>query len=489
MPVSSDQLVGLLAAPYSRVSNSRGKEGRSTGEQDAENVVTCERYGMPIFHSPTTGLLFTDDNRPASKWARKEREDWKELLDCADAGAFKVLVVWEPSRATRDRLVWAAVGAMCQEREIYICASGTVYDPNDPDDMFQLDLYFALAVRESGVTQKRVNRTIRASALAGRPHGALTYGYRREYEVTATGTKRVIGQEPDGVKSEIVTEVFTRWARGEGATAIARDLEGRRIRPPRGTMWRHTTILRMLDNPSYIGQRSLKGEVTAEHAWTPIISDDLWWGARARRDDPERPGLYDSTVKHLLSAIAVCGRCQGKIGGRPTGQGQYVCRTKYCVARAAPALDAYVTEAVLALHEDDDRLKSDADDPKIGVLNGELGTLRQRLNAFVDSAGTAQGPSPAAVARIEAQLLPQIAAKERQLSGLRARVRLPELTMPLRSAWLLPESAGGLTLLTKRQIIRATARIEIQPIGHGVVLEGNPGVVITPTWEFPEEQA
>jgi len=92
------------------------------------------------------------------------------------------------------------------------------------------------------------------------------------------------------------------------------------------------------------------------------------------------------------------------------------------------------------------------------------------------------------VARIEAQLLPQIAAKERQLSGLRARVRLPELTMSLRAAWSLPESAGGLSLLTKRQIIRATARIEIQPIGRGVVLEGNPGVVITPTWEITDGQ-
>ena len=72
--------------------------------------------------------------------------------------------VWEVSRATRDRAVYAALIGACTVEDVKITVNGRVHDRNDPDDAFMLDLGAALAVKESALTSKRIRRDVAARA-------------------------------------------------------------------------------------------------------------------------------------------------------------------------------------------------------------------------------------------------------------------------------------------------------------------------------------
>ncbi len=175
----------MRAAIYTRVSQDSRGDARSVQEQERECSAWVEREGWEALG------VWSDNDISASKYAKKRRPGWQALTDRLEASEVDVLVVWEPSRATRDRRVWAALAAICEEHAVRFGCNGRVYDLTDPDDAFQLDLFFALATRESGATRKRVLRSTRASAIAGRPHGKLLYGYRRTYREGSQGPELV----------------------------------------------------------------------------------------------------------------------------------------------------------------------------------------------------------------------------------------------------------------------------------------------------------
>ena len=103
-----------------------------------------------------------DDGRSASRYATKDRPGWQQAPDLILDGRVDALAVWEASRASRDRSVWAALIAALADRGARFVAGGKVHNPTDPDDGFMLDLQAGMAVRESAVISKR--------PCAGRPH-------------------------------------------------------------------------------------------------------------------------------------------------------------------------------------------------------------------------------------------------------------------------------------------------------------------------------
>jgi site-specific DNA recombinase len=128
--------------------DSSGRQ-RSVNEQEAECRAVCEREGWLL-----TGV-WSDNDISASRYARRKRPAWQELMEIIAGGEIDMLVMWEVSRATRDRTTWAALVAACTDQRVLMCVSGKVYDLEDPDDAHDLDSRMASGVRESGATRKR----------------------------------------------------------------------------------------------------------------------------------------------------------------------------------------------------------------------------------------------------------------------------------------------------------------------------------------------
>src|SRR3954469_11815229 len=398
----------MRAVIYTRVSSDPQNRGRSVAEQEAECRAVCDRNGWEVV------AAFSDNDRSASRWATKERAEYRRLIGCIEAGGCDVLVTWEASRAQRDLAAYAALRDLCERRGVLLSYSGRTYDMSDADDRFGTGLDALLAERESEQTRKRVLRAVRANADKGRPHGKLLYGYRREYD---PATRELIGQVPDEqdtvdetravvhrATAPIVREEAGRVLAGETPYAIAQDFNRQGVSTPRGAArgWDLTQVKRLCVNPGYAGKRTHRGKVMGAASWPPILDESTHLALVAKLGDPARRSQRTSAVKHLLSGIAVCGVCGGRLRVQKNrGFLAYLCVDGFHVSRRETDTDEYVTEVVLCRLARPDLADAftDATDAKTAAALAEAREKRARLEGFYDTAAAGE-LTPAALARI-----------------------------------------------------------------------------------------
>ena len=87
----------IRAVIYTRVSQDRGAGKRSVGEQEAECRTLATGNGWTVVR------VFTDNDRSASRYAKKLRPGFTELLAFIEAGGAEVLMTWEGSVALSVR--------------------------------------------------------------------------------------------------------------------------------------------------------------------------------------------------------------------------------------------------------------------------------------------------------------------------------------------------------------------------------------------------
>lgn len=379
------------AVLYGRTSQD-DSDGRSVDDQLSELRKWAERTGREIVAE------LRDDGVSASRYAghKKTRPDWQVAMELITTGQADELAVWEISRSTRDRAVWAALIAACIEHGVDLAVDGKVHDPADPDDGFMLDLGAALAVRESAVISKRTRRAVDSRAAAGRPHGSLLYGYRRRLDPV---TGRTLAWEIDPAQGPVVAEVVRRLLARETAHAITADLTRRGILTKTGKPWRPANLVKMALRPTYAGLRVYHGEVLqdVEGTWPAIITDTDHYRLVEMFADPARDKWRNSThVKHLGTGIFQCGRegCNGRMRVLQQGRGRppaYTCRDCYRLSRLQQPVDQAVERLVVARLSQPDVLElladtSEDDDVKAAAaevvrLKRQLRELREKVDA------------------------------------------------------------------------------------------------------------
>ncbi|MEO3856095.1 recombinase family protein [Acrocarpospora sp. B8E8] len=456
------------AAIYTRVSQDiRG--GRSVAEQEAECRVQVSRESWDL------AGVWSDNDRSASKYAKQARKDWELLLDEIRGGNIDVLVVWDPSRATRDRLVWAALAAICEEQGVKIAASGRVYDLADPDDAFQLDLFFSLGVRESGVTRKRVLRTVRANAATGRPHGRQLFGYRRLYHET---TREFVSQVIDPEQAATIREMAKRVLAGESLYMVADWLNSQDKPTGTGGQWIPGQVKRTLLNPGYIGMRVHQGKIVGKAVWPAILKKKTHSALVAKLTDPARGYLRDSRAKYLLTGIALCA-CGTPLRVLPNrGSLSYVCMPhlrKKGIAkgvghpcRLVARVDAFAEDLIIDRLSRPDAVelhaRNEADLNTVYRLADEIAEKRRNLETFYEQA--AKGDlSAVGLAWVEKPALAEIERLEGQMNRVRLAPQLGDLINSdpavVRAEW------RRLDLAQQREVVKHLMVLQLLPVGRG----------------------
>ncbi|MFJ9847516.1 recombinase family protein [Kitasatospora sp. NPDC101155] len=86
----------LRAFLYARASRDIKGRGSSTAAQMTENRREADDRGWLIVDE------FIDDNRSASRYAKKKRARFADMVDRVRAGEADVIITWESSRLQRD---------------------------------------------------------------------------------------------------------------------------------------------------------------------------------------------------------------------------------------------------------------------------------------------------------------------------------------------------------------------------------------------------
>ncbi len=187
-------------------------------------------------------------------------------------------------------------------------------------------------------------RGLEGAVLAGRMAGGRTYGFDVYSTIGSDGRPLNGLLRINRSEAEIVLEIYRKFARGSSAIQIAKELNARALKAPRGGAWNASTIrgdpkklVGILNNPLYSGQlvwnrrqwrknpetteRRRTYRIRPKSEWVfvdlpdlRVIPDDLWMNVRQRLDRVARTLRTASPYghrrpKHLLSGLIRCGEC------------------------------------------------------------------------------------------------------------------------------------------------------------------------------------
>ena len=419
----------MRAGVYERVSrlaSARDRKeierARSIEEQNKANRDECARQGWEIT------AHYKDPGLSASRFATRDRPEYRRLLADINTGKLDVVVLWESSRGDRELAGWAQFLNACRENHtgIYITTHGRLYDMANGRDWRNLAEDGVDSGYESEKTSVRVRRTVAAKMQAGEPFGHCPYGYEREYHPR---TRELIEQRPSKepaipgdnrmTKAEVVQHIFLSIAKGIPINQIRRWLNDQGIPAPEGGEWGRSVIHRIASNPVYIGKRRWRHhDGLLDGIWPPIVDEETFWAVQRILSDPRRKTTRPGGVRHMLSFLASCDGCGRQLTAagpdKKNNAAIYRCPSG-CVHIRADWLDEYISMTVIERLSRPDAypLTLATSDKESVTARAEAAELRARLDEHADLAADGK-ITPISFARIERSLLVKIADAERR---------------------------------------------------------------------------
>jgi site-specific DNA recombinase len=447
---------------YARISSDEGT-ALGVARQIEDCTAEAARRGWPL------GEIFTDNDVSATR--TKKRPAYERMLHAIEHGSVDAVIVWDVDRLTRTPAELEQFISLADSHGLALASIGGEVDLATPQGRLTARIKGSVARHEVEQMSRRLKRKFQENAKEGKSHGVMPFGYRRERILDDNG--RDIGSRDVIVpaEAEAIRTVYARAIAGDTLRYLAKYLNEQGFRTGRGNPFAGNVVGNMLRKPRYVGYRTHKGQIVGKGDWEPIISQDTYDQALAILTAPGRRHDRGMEPKHLLSGIALCGRCGTAMRpnihkARPDGSQRgaaYVCPGCMKVTRQIAAVDEVVEAVMIGRLSRPDILGHMAEKPD--ALRAAAST-RDAILARMDTAADdyADGTITARqMARMNERLKTQLAAAETEVIRYQPVRVLDGMTGPgAAAAW---ETAA---INRKREIIRALATVTILPSGPGI---------------------
>lgn len=326
----------MKVAIYARYSTELQDKTSIAGQiANAEAIASREGFEV-VARFQDEGLSGNDDRRSG----------YQLMLDALKRGEFVGIVCDETSRLTRNQAELHRITAELRFRDQFLITADGI-DTRSESSELVLAVKAAIDQMEGRKIGYRTYRSLRERHKGGHSAGGKIYGYNSVED--GAYRRRVVDQGQEA----IVREIFERYAAGEGAKTIARDLNARRVPSPgsywnsrkrRAVGWSNTTLSGchskasgILRNPIYTGRctwNKRKGKKVPgtgrriqqrrpEADWLEfqdeslrIVSDAVWHRAQARLVQARTAANGTNSrggrpARYLLSGLLTCASCGG----------------------------------------------------------------------------------------------------------------------------------------------------------------------------------
>jgi DNA invertase Pin-like site-specific DNA recombinase len=317
-------------AVYLRQSIDRNDDQLAVARQREDCVALCEQRGW-------TWAEYEDNDYSATNG--KPRPAYQRMLADIGTGAINGIVSWHVDRLYRQP---RDLEDLIDLANMHNIALATVSGDIDlSTDMGRLVARLVGATNKAEVErksarQKRANQQARAAGKWNRT-GVRRFGYDRQ------------GQ-PLEPEASLLRQAATDVLSGKSMRSIVTAWNGQGLRTVNGSKWGALQLRRMLLNPLYAGLVTHQGRVVGAGEWEPVLSKDIHDGLVAFLSDPSRCPSVSFERRHMLSGVARCGKCGGRLYAVYPGgnrRANYACRPAAHVTRSGALLDEYVESLVL----------------------------------------------------------------------------------------------------------------------------------------------
>jgi site-specific DNA recombinase len=298
--------------------NDDGTEG-STRRQE---VAVCEHI-----KANNLGIIVATYSDIASAYSEKaKRPEFENAVADLKAGRIDGIAVWKIDRLVRR------VGQYRRIIDVLETSGGRLFsmvegiDTADPERKFVngliLDLLVRLVEMESESTSERIVLMQQDLLRQGKRNGGGTRPFGHSLDWYA-----IVPKEADAIR-----DAARRVLEGEGVYSIVQDWNANGPRPVKAAQWTTQVLKGILIQPRLVAKREgySDGDLIDLEDVPPILDEATWERVCAVLGEV-RP--LAPKVRHLLSGLAHCGRCERPLrGGRGSSlrgsRGLYVCPPK-----------------------------------------------------------------------------------------------------------------------------------------------------------------
>ncbi|MDP2685936.1 MAG: recombinase family protein [Aequorivita sp.] len=317
---------------YSRISQLKeeGKD-RSINDQKLLGEEKANELQIPFKHYSDVGISGAGDSLD-------ERPGLSNLLEDIISGDITKVFVIDESRLSRNpRTKYLITDIFKDYNVITHSYIDGILDYSNPDTEFISEIKGIIHKRQVTETKIKIKSALKRNARDGKVNGAIVpYGYRKDDK-----GYMVIDDE----EAKVIRLIFKMSLEGTGTTSIAYYLNNEGIKTRYGkdgkgtlktknkltgkktttfkkdTVWSQNTVLQIIKNSLYKGERKYKGEILEAPA---IISKKEWNKTNDHLQENKLNGSGPK-VNHqfLVRGILKCGVCGQNMYGKKTIKNNY----------------------------------------------------------------------------------------------------------------------------------------------------------------------
>ena len=228
------------------------------------------------------------------------RTDFQKMIQDSEKHTFQAVLVYQLDRFARNRYDSAINKSKLKKNGVRVL-SARENITEDASGILIEGVLESMAEYYSVELSQKINRGMQINASKCLSNGSNPgLGYKVDKD------RRFYVDEQEAI---IVREIFHRYASGERAADIIRDLNNRRITTSLGREFNKNSINRILRNRRYIGYYFYKGTETA-NGMPRIVDDALFFKVQEMlAKNRAAPGKGKAKDDYLLTTKLFCGHC------------------------------------------------------------------------------------------------------------------------------------------------------------------------------------
>jgi len=409
------------AAIYTRIS--RDPEGKEAGveRQEIDCRALADRLGLAVVE------VFQDNDISASTKSTKRRPRYEAMLDAATRGEVDVILAYSNSRLTRRPAEWITLINLAQSHGVQIktVVSGS-HDLSTADGRAVALTIATWDAAEAERVSERISRANRGRAEKGKPICPYrSFGYLpktvKDGQLVHEANTKI-----DPAEAKLLRAAKDHLLAGGVVSDIAKDWNKSGVTTVRGGRWTQTAVRETVIRPTLAGIQVYRGQKIGMGDWEPIFTLEEHEALVSLFDARKTGPRTGKTTYSLLSGLAVCGKCGGRIYGGKARNGSekelvgtYRCEVPHLSRKREP-IDAVVIQYVIArLQRPDaaDLVRDDARMERLEQLRSDAAVIRTRLDSLAVMLG-AGDIDPAGYATATKVARNQLEAIETEQAGL-----------------------------------------------------------------------
>ncbi|HDG1752715.1 TPA: recombinase family protein [Staphylococcus aureus] len=398
-----DKMKKKLVGGYIRVSTERQVEGYSIEGQITQIEQYCRFNGYELVDIyADRGISGKSMNRP----------ELQRMLNDAKNGKLDCVMVYKTNRLARNTSDLLTIVEELHRQNVEFFSLSERMEVKNSTGKLMLQILASFSEFERNTILENIYTVQRQRALEGYYQGNLPLGYNN---IPDNKKELMINQH----EANIVKYIFESYAKGHGYRKIANALNHKGYVTKKGNPFSISAVTYILSNPFYIGKiqfakykdwndKRRKGlndkPVIAEGKHTPIISQDLWDKAQARKKQVSKKPQVHGKGTNLLTGIIACPQCSASMSASITVNTlkdgtkkrirYYSCSnfrnkgSKVCSANSvrADVIEKYVMDQILEIVKSDKVLKqvvervNQENQVDVAALNHDIAYKQQQFD-------------------------------------------------------------------------------------------------------------